>query len=267
MWINALIASAGGQIVDQDGDVKVDDSAKKAAGDRWASWPTPTRPPAGMSTNAEDQARSGRSSRAARPPGELPVRLSEREGERAGKDFQKNMGGASTRVDRKDKPSRPPLGGINIGVSTYSEHRDLAFQAAECLVQPKHQAIAAERAACRRRASGLRHARHQEGVSGFADLIRSRSRTPRRVRESPAYQRHLAGDPGDLHPPTASTRTIRATTSCATGWRRRSKGRSSDGGSAPPRRLRGRPRRRREERRPSAPGPSASWRGCCARRR
>ena len=31
VWINSLIAGAGGQIVDQNGDVKVDDSAQKAA--------------------------------------------------------------------------------------------------------------------------------------------------------------------------------------------------------------------------------------------
>ncbi len=34
VWINSLIAGAGGQIVDQNGDVKVDDSAKTGRRDR-----------------------------------------------------------------------------------------------------------------------------------------------------------------------------------------------------------------------------------------
>ena len=37
------------------------------------------------------------------------------------------------------KPSRPPLGGINIGVSAYSKHQDSAFDAAECIASDKHQ--------------------------------------------------------------------------------------------------------------------------------
>lgn len=39
-----------------------------------------------------------------------------------------------------DKPSAPPYGGINIGVGAFSNHPDLAYQAAECIVTPAHQA-------------------------------------------------------------------------------------------------------------------------------
>lgn len=34
----------------------------------------------------------------------------------------------------------PPLGGINLGVGSHSKHPDLAYQAIECIVQPKNQA-------------------------------------------------------------------------------------------------------------------------------
>ncbi|WP_043501625.1 extracellular solute-binding protein [Georgenia sp. SUBG003] len=34
----------------------------------------------------------------------------------------------------------PPYGGINLGVGAFSEHPDLAFQAVECIVTPEHQA-------------------------------------------------------------------------------------------------------------------------------
>ncbi|MFI7482573.1 extracellular solute-binding protein [Kocuria sp. M1R5S2] len=39
-----------------------------------------------------------------------------------------------------DEPSAPPLGGINLGVGSTSEHQDLAWEAVECIVQPENQA-------------------------------------------------------------------------------------------------------------------------------
>ena len=46
VWINSLIAGAGGQIVDQNGDVKVDDTAKRAAeiDEQARQRPRPRRP-------------------------------------------------------------------------------------------------------------------------------------------------------------------------------------------------------------------------------
>jgi len=38
------------------------------------------------------------------------------------------------------EPARPPYGGVNLGVSAFSEHPDLAFQAAQCIVDPQKQA-------------------------------------------------------------------------------------------------------------------------------
>jgi multiple sugar transport system substrate-binding protein len=43
------------------------------------------------------------------------------------------------RVNAED-PARPPYGGINLGVSAFSRHRDLAFAAAECIVSDENQA-------------------------------------------------------------------------------------------------------------------------------
>jgi multiple sugar transport system substrate-binding protein len=37
--------------------------------------------------------------------------------------------------------SAPPYGGINLGIGAYSNHTDLAFEAAECIVTPEHQAM------------------------------------------------------------------------------------------------------------------------------
>lgn len=40
-----------------------------------------------------------------------------------------------------DKPTGTPYGGINLGVGAFSKHTDLSFQAAECIVTPEHQAF------------------------------------------------------------------------------------------------------------------------------
>jgi multiple sugar transport system substrate-binding protein len=39
-----------------------------------------------------------------------------------------------------DEPSAPPLGGINLGVSAFSKHVDLAYQATECITSDENQA-------------------------------------------------------------------------------------------------------------------------------
>ena len=48
------------------------------------------------------------------------------------------LDGVDLRVDA-GRVSRPPIGGINLGVSSYSKHADVAFQAAQCLVKPENQ--------------------------------------------------------------------------------------------------------------------------------
>jgi multiple sugar transport system substrate-binding protein len=184
VWINALIAGAGGQIVDQNGDVKIDDSAKRAAEIESKLAKSKAAPP-GMSTNAEDQARqgfeAGRSDYQVNYPFVYPSAAL------VGKDFQKNMGWARYPRTDKDRPSRPPLGGINIGVSSYSKKRDLAFDAAECLAQGKHQAIAAEKGGLPPTTESVYDTPQVKKAYPFADVLREsiEAAAPRPV--TPAY--------------------------------------------------------------------------------
>jgi multiple sugar transport system substrate-binding protein len=43
------------------------------------------------------------------------------------------------------RPSRPPLGGINLGIGAYTRQPALAYDAALCLAQPANQVVAAEK--------------------------------------------------------------------------------------------------------------------------
>ena len=142
VWINALIAGAGGQIVDQNGNVKVDESAKRAA-EIEKKLATSKAAPPGMATNKEDEARLGFESE--RSFYELNYTFIYPSAAEVSEKFQKNIGWARYPRTDKDKPSRPPLGGINIGVGAFSKNKDLAFEAAECLASPENQLVAAEK--------------------------------------------------------------------------------------------------------------------------
>jgi multiple sugar transport system substrate-binding protein len=184
VWVNALIAGAGGQIVNQQGDVEVDDTAKTAAEVISKLGRSPAAP-AGMSTNAEDQARqgfeSGRSDYEVNYPFVYPS-AAEVPG-----DFQKNMGWARYPRTVKDEPSRPPLGGINIGVSKYSETPDLAFEAAKCIANEQHQADAAELGGLPPTTEAVYETEQVKKAYPFADLLQEsiEAAAPRPV--TPAY--------------------------------------------------------------------------------
>ncbi len=141
VWINALITSAGGQIVNEQGDVVVNDTAKTAA-EIEQKLATSAAAPPGMATANEDAARlgfeSGRSDYQVNYPYIYPAAAE------VGEDFQKNIGWARYPRSVAGRPSAPPLGGFNIAVSAYSNNPDLAFEAAECLASPENQALSAE---------------------------------------------------------------------------------------------------------------------------
>ena len=184
VWINSLIAGAGGQIVTESGDVKVNDTAKTAAEIESKLGKSKAAPP-GMSTNAEDQARQG--FEAGRSDYEVNYPFVYPSAAEVGKDFQKNMGWARYPRSVKDKESRPPLGGINIGVSKYGETPDLAFEAAKCIASEQHQGDAAELGGLPPTTEAVYETEQVKKAYPFADLLRQSIETaaPRPV--NPAY--------------------------------------------------------------------------------
>ncbi len=200
VWVNALIASAGGQIVDQGGAVKVDDTAEQAAEiiNRVA---TSEGAVPGLSTNAEDEARqgfeSGRSDYQVNYPFIYPSAL-DSEG---GKKFQQSIGWARFPAVEEGQDSRPPLGGINIGVSTYSESSDLAFDAARCLASERNQAVAAELGGLPPTSEAAYETKKVEDAYPFADLLRAsiEDAAPRPI--NPAYSDISLAIQKTYHPP------------------------------------------------------------------
>lgn len=119
-------------------------------------------------------------------------------------DVFKQMGVAQyPRVDA-GRPSKPPIGGINIGVSAYSKHKAEAFAAAECLVKPANQLEVAK-------LGGLPPVREdlydkpelKKVYPGFSDQIREAIKNAGpRPSDSPAYQDLSLAIQRAVHPTT-----------------------------------------------------------------
>jgi multiple sugar transport system substrate-binding protein len=138
--VNSLIASAGGQIVDENGNVKVDATAATAA--KILNQVALKAAAPGLNTAAEDDARLAFETGAPEFEVNYPF-IYPSAAEKKG--FQKKIGWARfPRVD-PSKPSRPPLGGFNIAVSAFTKNRALAFKAARCIASLPNQAVATEK--------------------------------------------------------------------------------------------------------------------------
>ena len=142
VWVNALVYGGGTPMVSQTGKVTASDQAIEKAAEIIKRLATTKAAPPGLGTNKEDEARLGFES--GRSVYELNYTFIYPSAAEI-KGFQKKIGWARYPRTVPGKPSRPPLGGINVGVGNYTKHSDLAFQAALCLAQPKNQAIASEK--------------------------------------------------------------------------------------------------------------------------
>jgi multiple sugar transport system substrate-binding protein len=198
VWFNTLVASAGGQIVDDEGNVKLGPPAVKAAEIIHDLATSGVADPS-LSNAMEDQTRlafqTGGPSFMLNWPYVYPSAKSEVP------DIFENMGVARYPGVEPGKPSRVTLGGINLGVSTYSEHPDLAVDAAKCLRGEPNQIIAAQKGGL---PPTLEAAYDEQPIKdaypGFSDLMRDtiEDGVPRPV--SPAYTDISLAIQRSLHP-------------------------------------------------------------------
>jgi multiple sugar transport system substrate-binding protein len=116
----------------------------------------------------------------------------------------KQMGVAQFPAVEEGKPSKPPIGGINIGVSKFSKHKAEDYEAIRCLIKPENQLEVAT-------LGGLPPVREDlydkpeidKVYPGFADQIRQAIRNAGpRPSESPAYQDLSLAIQRAVHPTT-----------------------------------------------------------------
>jgi multiple sugar transport system substrate-binding protein len=150
VWLNALIESAGGSVITENAEQPENielgldsDAARRAAEVMKLVADSGVGGPA-FSTAGEDENASafedGQAAFMVNWPFVWPRALSAVEGGTLDASVPEDYGWALyPRVNEND-PTAPPYGGINIGIGAFSEHPDLAFAAAECIVSAENQA-------------------------------------------------------------------------------------------------------------------------------
>ena len=137
VWVNAMIASAGGRILSDDGQrVVLGAPAAKGVSVIGQLARSPAADPS-LGVQMEDQNRlafeTGKAAFEINYPFVYPSAVQN------APDLAKQMGWAEyPRVDA-NLPSRPPVGGIDLAVSAFSQHKEQAFDAIMCLRNKENQ--------------------------------------------------------------------------------------------------------------------------------
>jgi trehalose/maltose transport system substrate-binding protein len=201
VWFNTLINSAGGTVVNAKNQVSLGKPAVEAATVMEKFARSGTADP-NLSNSMEDTTRlafqAGGPTFMLNWPYVFPSAKTE-----APKIF-KNMGVAGYPGVVPGKPSRVTLGGINLGVSAYSKHPQLAFDAAKCLRDAQNQTIAAQKGGLPPTTASLyQTAAIKKAYPGFSQLMKRtiNDGVPRPV--SPAYSDVSLAIQRTLHPPAS----------------------------------------------------------------
>ena len=197
---NALEESAGGQILSGPETVDLPEGPTE---DALATLGQLANSPAAapdIDTSTEDTARLG--FEAGNSPFMLNYTFAYASAQTNAPDVAKNMAAAIYPRVVADQPSRPPLGGFNLGVSTYSDNPEEAFDAATCLSNKKSQLTATELDGLPPSNSTLYESKTvKKAYPGFADDVEKsiENAGPRPL--TPAYTDLSLAIQRTLHPP------------------------------------------------------------------
>jgi len=203
VWVNAMIASAGGRVLSDDGQrVVLGPAAAKGVSLIGQLARSPAADPS-LGVQQEDQNRlafeTGKAAFELNYPFVYP---SARQNAPA---IAKKMGWAEyPRVDAK-LPSRPPVGGVDLAVSAFSQHKQQAFDAIQCLRDRDNQLRNAVNGGLPPTLASLyRDPRLIKGGYPFAaEILDSLQRGGVRPK-TPAYQSVSVAISTSLYPPSAA---------------------------------------------------------------
>ncbi len=149
MWVNALVESAGGSVIEDQGsrpeEIQLglrEDPAVRAAEVMSTIAEQELAGPA-LSTAGEDANviafENGEAAFMVNWPFVYPRALSAVEAGTLDASVPEDYGWTLYPRVEQDEPSAPPLGGISLAVGAFTPHVDLAYQAAECIVSEENQ--------------------------------------------------------------------------------------------------------------------------------
>ena len=149
VWFNSLVASAGGQILTNNGNtIALGPPAVRAAAVIKKLASSPVADPS-LENAKEDDGRLGfergdssfevNYTFAWASANDAVNKAPDAAAKKKAEQFRSSIGFARWPSVAPGTPSHVTLGGINLGVGSYSKHPDLAFAAATCLRQPVNQ--------------------------------------------------------------------------------------------------------------------------------
>lgn len=200
VWANALIESAGTPILSGPETVDLEQEPTEKALEVMGRLANSSAAPPSLSTSDEDSARLGFEAGESAFMTNYTFAYASAQAEAP--DIGKEMGFARfPRVDA-GKPSKPPLGGFNLAVSSYSKNKDVDFEAAACLANKDSQLTAVE-------LDGLPPSRSDlytnkvvtKAYPGFAGLVKESIEGAGPRPTTPAYQDVSLAVQRSLHPP------------------------------------------------------------------
>jgi multiple sugar transport system substrate-binding protein len=200
VWANALIESAGTQLLSGPESVDLAEGPTTRALEVMGRFANSPAAPPSLSTSNEDTARIGFESGESAFMTNYTFAYASASEEAP--EIAKNMGFARFPGIDADRPSKPPLGGFNLAVSSFSENKDVAFDAATCLANGKSQLTATE-------LDGLPPSRADlystkivtEAYPGFAELVKRSIEDAGPRPSTAAYQDVSLAVQRSLHPP------------------------------------------------------------------
>jgi multiple sugar transport system substrate-binding protein len=200
VWANALIESAGTQVLSGPEEVALEEGPTEKALAVMGKLANSSAAPPSLSTSDEDSARLAFEAGESAFMTNYTFAFASAQAEAP--DIGKVMGFARFPQVDPSTPSKPPLGGFNLAVSAFSENKDVAFEAASCLANKESQKTAVE-------LDGLPPSRSDlytdkvvtEAYPGFAELVKESIEGSGPRPTTPAYQDVSLAVQRSLHPP------------------------------------------------------------------
>jgi multiple sugar transport system substrate-binding protein len=199
VWVVSLLASAGGQVLDDAGNLALPAGPTTRTLETLRRVATSPAADPALSTAQEDDARlafeTGDSSFMVNYTFVWPS------AQENAPQVAANMGWARWPRVNPDEPSHVTVGGINIGVGAYSKQPELAFEAAECLRSPDNQVVAAEKGGLPPTNEALYDDPRIRQAFPFADVLRDTLRDATQRPQTPAYNDVSLAIQRTVHPP------------------------------------------------------------------
>jgi multiple sugar transport system substrate-binding protein len=200
VWTNALIESAGTPILSGPETVALREGPTEKALEVMGRLANSAAAPPSLSTSDEDSARLAFEAGESAFMTNYTFAYASAQSEAP--EIGKKMGFARFPRIEASRPSKPPLGGFNLAVSSFSKNKDVAFDAAACLANGQSQLTATELDGLPPSRADLYSSKVVTGAyPGFAQLVKKSIEESGPRPTTPAYQDVSLAVQRTLHPP------------------------------------------------------------------